>query len=48
MLNIIFKNHNNKVIFESFVFYIVCNMVHAHDSLIITYPVKTEEAPRNY
>ena len=48
MLNIIFKNRNNKVIFESFMFYIICNMLHAHDYLIITYPVKTEETPRNY
>ena len=48
LLNIIFKNRNNKVIFESFVIYIICNMLHAHDYLIITYPVKTEETPRNY
>ena len=47
MFNIyIFKNRNNKVIFDSFVFYIICNML--HDYLIITYPVKIEETPRSY
>ena len=35
MLNIIFKNRNNKVIFDSFVFYINGNMLHARDNLII-------------
>ena len=29
MLNIIFKNRNNNVIFEGFVFYIICNMLRA-------------------
>ena len=49
MLNIlIFKTRNNKIIFESFMFYIICNMLHVHDYLIITYPVKTEKKPRNY
>ena len=40
-----YKIRNDKVIFESSVFYIICNMLHAHDYLIIRYPVKTEETP---
>ena len=48
MLNIIFKNRNNKVIFEISVFCIIYNMLCALDYLINTYPVKIEETPRNY
>ena len=49
MLNTSFKTRNNKVIFDSFVFYIyVICMLHEHDYLVITYPVKTEETPRKY
>ena len=47
MFNTVFKNRSNKVIFESFVFYIICNILHAHDYLIITHPVKNDETPRN-
>ena len=43
ILNLSSKNHNNKDIFESFVFYIICNMLHDY-----YYTVTSEEILRNY